>query len=77
MILVITSKLGCPRQGDLLPMMLFNVLTDMVVITITRAKEDGRVGNLIPHLVEDEVFILQCTDDTIYLCKMIYIKHST
>jgi hypothetical protein len=32
---------------------------------IARAKEEGQVGGLIPHLVEGGVSILQYADDTI------------
>jgi hypothetical protein len=32
--------------------MLFNIVADMLAILISRAKEDGQVGGLIPHLVE-------------------------
>jgi hypothetical protein len=38
-----------------------------ICILIARAKEDGQVGGLIPHLVEGGVSILQYADDTI-LC---------
>ena len=37
----------------------------MLAILIARAKEDGQVGGLIPHLVEGGVSILQYADDTI------------
>jgi hypothetical protein len=37
----------------------------MLAILINRAKEDGQVSGLIPHLVERGVSILQNTDDTI------------
>jgi hypothetical protein len=37
----------------------------MLAIIINRAKEDGQVGGLIPHLVEGGVSILQYADDTI------------
>jgi hypothetical protein len=37
----------------------------MLAILIARAKEDGQVGSLIPHLVEGGVSILQYADDTI------------
>jgi hypothetical protein len=53
------------RQGDPLPSMLFNIVTDMLAILIARAKEDGQVGGLIPHLVDGGVSILQYADDTI------------
>ena len=53
------------RQGDPLSPMLFNIVVDMLAILIARAKEDGQVGGLIPHLVEGGVSILQYADDTI------------
>jgi hypothetical protein len=37
----------------------------MFAILIARAKEDGQVDGLIPHLVEGGVSILQYTNDTI------------
>jgi hypothetical protein len=40
-------------------------VADMFVIFIARAKEDGQVDGLIPHLVEGDVSILQYTDDII------------
>ena len=40
------------RQGDPLSPILFNIVADMLSILISRAKEDGQVGCLIPHLVE-------------------------
>ena len=45
--------------------MLFNIAADMLAILIARAKEDGQIGGLIPHLVEGWVSILQYADDTI------------
>jgi hypothetical protein len=53
------------RQGDPLSPMLFNIVVDMLAVLIARAKEDGQVGGLIPHLVEGGVSILQYADDTI------------
>jgi hypothetical protein len=37
----------------------------MLSILIARAKDDGQVGSLIPHLVEGGVSILQYADDAI------------
>jgi hypothetical protein len=37
---------------------LFNVIADMLAVLIGRAKEDGQVCGLIPHLVEGGVSIL-------------------
>jgi hypothetical protein len=53
------------RQGDPLSPMLFNIVVDMLVVIIERAKNDGQVGGLIPHLVEGGISILQYADDTI------------
>jgi hypothetical protein len=53
------------RQGDPLSPMLFNIVVHMLAILIERAKEDGQVGGLIPHLVEGGPSILQYTDDTV------------
>jgi hypothetical protein len=55
------------RQGDLLSPILFNIVADMLAILIARAKEDGQVSGLIPHLVDGGVSILQYADDTIIL----------
>jgi hypothetical protein len=53
------------HQGDPLSPILFNIIADMLAITINRAKEDGQVSGLIPHLVDGGVSILQYADDTI------------
>jgi hypothetical protein len=45
--------------------MLFNIVVDMLAILIERAKDDGQVGGLIPHLVEGGISILHYADDTI------------
>jgi hypothetical protein len=54
---------GFMKEDPLSPM-LFNLVVDMSSILITRAKEDGQVESLIPHLVEGGVSILQYADDT-------------
>ena len=38
---------------------LFNIVADMLGILIDRAKEDGQVGGLVPHLVDGGVSVLQ------------------
>jgi hypothetical protein len=58
------------RQGDPLSPILFNIVADMLAIIINRAKEDGQVEGLIPHLVDGGVSILQYADDTI-----IFMEH--
>jgi hypothetical protein len=50
--------------------MLFNIVADMLVIHIVRAKEDGQVGRLVPHLVDGGISILQYENDTI-----IFMEH--
>ena len=49
---------------------LFNVIVGMLVVLVNRAKQDGQVGGLIPHLVDGGVSILQYADDTI-----IFMEH--
>jgi hypothetical protein len=53
------------RQGDPLSPLLFNLAADMLTLLISRAKEDGQITGLIPHLVQDGLSILQYADDTI------------
>ena len=53
------------RQEDPVSPILFNIVADMLAIIIARAKEDGQVEGLIPHLVEGGVSILQYADGTI------------
>jgi hypothetical protein len=45
--------------------LLFNLVPDMLSILINRVKDDGQVRRLVPHLVDDVIFILQYADDTI------------
>jgi hypothetical protein len=45
--------------------MLFNIVADMLAILIARAKEDGQVGGLIPHLVEG-VYLSSNTPTTLF-----------
>jgi hypothetical protein len=53
------------RQGDQLSPMLFNIVVDMLAILIERAKADGQIEGVIPHLVYGGLLILQYADDTI------------
>jgi hypothetical protein len=53
------------RQGDPLYPILFNIVADLLASLIARAKEDGQVEGLVPHLVDGGLSILQCADDTI------------
>ena len=38
---------------------LFNIFVDMLAIIIARAKVNGQVKGVVPHLVEDGLSILQ------------------
>jgi len=53
------------RQGDPLSPLLFNIMVDMLKVFISRAKLDGQIEGVIPHLVDGGLSILQCADDTI------------
>jgi hypothetical protein len=46
--------------------MLFNIVADVLAIMIKRAKSDGLIEGVIPHLVDGGLSILQCADDTIF-----------
>jgi hypothetical protein len=65
-------RLGCTskqkkglRQEDPLSPLLFNLIADMLALLICRAKEDGQITSLVPHLVDGGLSILQYTYDTI------------
>jgi len=53
------------RQGDPLSPILFNIVVDMLAILINRAKRDGQIKGIVPHLIDDGLSILQYADDTI------------
>jgi hypothetical protein len=53
------------RQGDPLSPILFNIVVDILAILIKRAKAEGQVEGVIPHLVDDGLSILQYANDTI------------
>ena len=53
------------RQGDPMSPILFNIVADMLALLIDRAKADGQIRGVIPHLVDDGLSILQYADDTI------------
>ena len=58
------------RQGDPMSLILFNIIADMLALLIKRAKADGQIRGVIPHLIDDDLSILQYADDTI-----IFIDH--
>jgi hypothetical protein len=47
------------RQGDPMSHILFNIVADMLALLINRAKADGQIRGVIPHLVDDGLSILQ------------------
>jgi len=56
------------RQDDPLSSILSNVV-DILAILINRAKDEGQVTGIIPHLEYDGLSILQYADDTILFMK--------
>jgi hypothetical protein len=46
------------RQGGPLSPLLFNIVVDMLAILIGRAKLDGQIDGVLPHLVDDGLSIL-------------------
>ena len=53
------------RQGDPLSPLLINVVADMLAILIKRAKEEGQISVVVPHLVDGGLSVPQYADDTI------------
>ena len=53
------------RQGDPLSPILFNIVVDMLVVLIARAKEDEQLTGVVPHLVDNGLYILQYPDGTV------------
>jgi hypothetical protein len=58
------------RQGDPMLPILFNIIADMLALLINRAKADGQIRGVLPHLIDNGLSILQYADDTI-----IFIDH--
>ena len=52
--------------------LLFNIVTDMLITLIKRAKEDGQISGVVPHLVDGGLSILQYVDDTTHLKLLLY-----
>jgi hypothetical protein len=54
-------------QGDALSLILFNLAVDVLAKLIDKAKVNGQIKGIVPHLVDDGLSILQYTDDMIVL----------
>jgi hypothetical protein len=50
---------------DPLSPLLFNLIADMLSLLIARAKDNGQIKGLVPHLIDGGISILQYADDTI------------
>jgi hypothetical protein len=46
------------RQGDPMSPILFNIIADMLALLINRAKADGQIRGVVPHLIDDGLFVL-------------------
>jgi hypothetical protein len=53
------------RQEVPLSSILFNIVVDMLVVLILRAKEIEQIKGVVPHLVDEGLSVLQYADDTI------------
>jgi hypothetical protein len=45
--------------------LLFNLVVDMLATLVARAKEEGQIEGLVPHLIEGGLSILQYVNGTI------------
>jgi hypothetical protein len=45
--------------------LLFNLIADMLTLLISRAKDNGQINGLVPHLIEGGISILQYAYDII------------
>jgi hypothetical protein len=52
------------RQGDPLSPIMFNIVIDMLVVLISRAKEIEQIKRIVPHLIDEGLSVLQYVDDT-------------
>jgi hypothetical protein len=55
------------RQGDPLSPMLFNIVTDMLVIIIEHAKVEGHIEGVVPRLVDGSLTIFRMSMIQLYL----------
>jgi hypothetical protein len=55
------------RQGDPLSPLLFDFVADALDALLSKAREDGHIQGVVPHLIPLGVSHLQYADDTIIL----------
>ena len=67
---------GWLRMTGLSPL-LFNIVADMLAILINEVKQDCWISGVVPHLVYDEISILQYTLVQSYLWNTTLRKHVT
>jgi hypothetical protein len=60
-----TSKQKRAQTGDPLSLILFNIVADMLAIIINRAKNNGQIDGVVPHLIDNGLSILQYADNMI------------
>ena len=53
------------RQGDPLSLILFNIVINILVVLISRAKETGQIQGVVSHLADEGLSVLQYADDTV------------
>jgi hypothetical protein len=58
-------------QGDPFSPLLFNIAADGLACMIQKAKDEGIIKGLIPHIISNGCCCLQYADDTFFCCKMI------
>jgi hypothetical protein len=55
------------RKGDPMPPLMFNLVGDALAAMIESTKVKGRLGRLVPHLINGGITHLQYANDTILL----------
>ena len=65
------------RQGDPLSPILFNIVADMLAIIIERAKSDGQIVGVVPHLVDGGLSSYNTPTIQFFLWNMIWRRQET
>jgi hypothetical protein len=63
MLLVVTSS--HVKEYDPISEILLNLVVDVLIKLIDIAELNGQIKGIVPHLVDDDLSILQYADDTI------------